>query len=427
MIMGIFAIVAFNLADTYFVSKLGTNELAAMGFIFPVVMLLAGIALGLGVGASSVISRAIGEGDDRRVRRLTTDSLILALLIVILFAVAGLATMNPLFRLLGATPEILPLIRQYMTIWYVGMVFVVVPMVGNNAIRAAGDTKTPGLIMLTAAVVNVILDPLLIFGLAGLPRLGIAGAALATVFARATTLCISLSVLHFRYRMLDFSLPRLRAVWDSWKKILYVGMPAAGTNTMVPISTGVITRLAAEFGPAAVAATGVGMKVERFALLVVMALSTILVPFIGQNWGAGKLGRVNLTQRYSYAFSFLWGILSVGVLLICAGPIAGSFSRNPDVVRIITLYLWIVPAGYGMQGICWLASASLNGINKPLISISLHVIRVFVLLIPLAWIGSQFFEMKGLLAGICIANVFAGIVSLIWVRRTLKNAWLKKA
>jgi Na+-driven multidrug efflux pump len=129
MVGGIFAITTFNLVDTFFVAQLGTDELAAMGFIFPVVMFVQSIALGLGIGTASVVSRAIGEGDHRKVRRLTTDSLILAVLLVVVFVTVGLLTINPLFTLMGATPEILPLIREYMTIWYVGMIFVTVPMV----------------------------------------------------------------------------------------------------------------------------------------------------------------------------------------------------------------------------------------------------------------------------------------------------------
>ncbi|MEL6765514.1 MAG: MATE family efflux transporter, partial [Cyanobacteria bacterium J06607_6] len=170
MVGGVFAIVAFNLADTFFVGQLGTQQLAAVSFTFPVVLLLGSLAMGLGIGASSVIARAIGEGDRDRVRRFTTNSLLLALTAVILFVLLGLATIDPLFTLLGATPEQLPLVREYMQIWYFGMVFLVVPMVGNSAIRAAGNTATPSLIMTMAAGLNILLDPLLIFGWAGFPR-----------------------------------------------------------------------------------------------------------------------------------------------------------------------------------------------------------------------------------------------------------------
>jgi putative MATE family efflux protein len=188
MILGIVSIVAFNLVDTFFVGQLGIPELAALSYTFPVVLVLGSLAIGLGTGASAVISRAIGEGNEHKVKRLTTDSLILAVLIVAAFAILGLFTIDRVFTMLGAPPNILPLIREYMRIWYIGSICVVVPMVGNSAIRAAGDTRTPGIIMMIAAVVNCIFDPLLIFGIGPFPRLEIAGAAIATVIARTTTL-----------------------------------------------------------------------------------------------------------------------------------------------------------------------------------------------------------------------------------------------
>ena len=161
MILGIVSMVAFNLADTFFVSRLGSTALAALSFTFPVVLVINSIALGMGIGASAVISRAIGEGNEDRVRRLTTDSLSLSLIIVFVFVIIGQLTLDPLFRILGATRELVPLITQYMRIWYWGMIFVVVPMVGNNAIRAGGDTKTPGFIMGAVAGLNFLIDPML--------------------------------------------------------------------------------------------------------------------------------------------------------------------------------------------------------------------------------------------------------------------------
>lgn len=421
MVMGIFAMVAFNLADTYFVAQLGTRELAAMSFTFPVVMLIHSIALGLGIGTSSVVSRAIGEGDHHKVQTLTTHSLLLAFLLVAFLVTVGLATINPLFTLLGATPDILPLIRQYMRIWYVGMVFVTVPMVGNNAIRASGDTKTPSLIMMTAAGINVILDPLLIFGLAGFPRLELAGAALATVFGRATTLVLSLSILHFREKMLDFSLRAIHNVRDSWKKVLYISVPSAATNVLIPLSMGVIVRMVAQFGTAAVAAVGAGTRVESFALMVILALGASLIPFIGQNWGARQFDRVHLAQSYSNRFTFWWGLLCVGLFLLIAAPIARLFSEDPDVVDGIIGYLWIVPLGYGLQGISLLASASFNAVNRPLAAASLSLIRMFALYIPLAYFGGQLFGLRGLFGGISLANIVAGIIALLWLAHARKR------
>jgi len=421
MIMGIFAMVVFNLADTYFVAQLGTIPLAAMSFTFPVVMVIHSVALGLGIGTSSVVARAIGEGDSRKVRRLATHSLLLAIMIVLLLVIAGLLTIEPVFTMLGATPETLPLVRQYMTVWYMGIVFVTVPMVGNNVIRATGDTKFPAMIMMFAAALNFVLDPLLIFGLAGFPRLELVGAALATVIGRAVTLVLSLSILHFREKLLDFSLPPLRAVWDSWKKILYIGIPSATTNLMVPLSSAVIIRIVSRFGTTSVAAVGAGTRVQAFAMIVVIALGTSLVPFIGQNWGAGKFDRVHRAHHLSARFSFFWGLLCVAAFFFTAEPIARLFSRDPAVIDGIVGYLWIMPIGYGMLGITNLTSASFNAINKPLVAASITLIHMFVLYVPLAYMGAVLIGFRGVFGGMSLANIVAGVMSLLIVSYARKR------
>lgn len=419
MILGILGMVIFNLVDTFFVARLGTHELAAMGFTFPVVFLVGGLALGLGMGASAVISRAIGEGDIGRVRRLTTDSLVLAVTVVSFLVAVGLATIDPLFRALGATSDVLPLIKSYMRIWYPGMVFVVVPMVGNNAIRATGDTKTPSLIMLVAVVVNLVLDPLLIFGLGPFPRLELEGAAIATVIARAVVFSVALWVLYYRDRMITLAIPELRAVWQSWRKVLYIGIPAGVSNMIVPVGMGVITRLVAAYGPEAVAGFGVAARVERFALTIIFALSSVLAPFIGQNWGARRHDRVRLAVRYSTRFSIAWG---AGMLLFLAAAgqsIASIFNDDQTVVSVITLYLWIVPISYGMWGVFRLSNTALNVLNRPLQAGLLNVVQLFVLYIPLAIAGSHLLGLRGLFGAAAVANVLSGLAAYLWLKRVL--------
>ncbi len=421
MVFGIFSMSAFHLVDKYFVGRLGTTELAAIGFTFPVVMFVASIALGLGVGASAVISRAIGEGDFGKVRRLTTDSLVLALLIVIAFVAVGLLTINPLFRLLNAGEADLPLIRRYMSIWYIGMIFVVVPMVGNNAIRASGDTFTPALIMMIGAGINVVLDWVLIFGIGPFPRLELAGAALATVIGRMATFTISLCILHFRLKMLDFSIPHLREMWESWKRILYIALPAAGIQVLLPVSMAVLTAIAAWYGKAAVAAVGVGLNLQNFAVLPLIALGSILVPFIGQNWGAGRINRVMKGQKYSYAFAFAWGLVCAAFFIVFAPSIARIFTDDQQVIESLVMFLWIVPFGYGMQAITRLIGSTFNAINQPLNAAAVNLVRIAVLFIPLAYLGARFYGLKGMFAGVLVANIVAGIISLFWVRRAFQT------
>ena len=183
MIFGLVSILLINLVDTFYISLIGVRELVAISFTFPVTFTLMSFSFGIGIGASAVISRAIGEGDHHRVQRLTTDSLLLVALIILCVAGISFISLRSIFTLMGATDESFPLIEEYMIPWLMGVVFVVIPIVGNSAIRATGDTKTPSLIMVIAAVVNAVLDPLLIFGYGPFPELGIQGAAIATVIS----------------------------------------------------------------------------------------------------------------------------------------------------------------------------------------------------------------------------------------------------
>ena len=336
MVGGILALVAYNLADTIFVSRLdeGTGEshyLAAMGFIFPVVMLIISVSLGLGTGVSSVISRTIGQGDFARVRRLTTHSLILALLVVIVFATLGLVTIDPVFRMLGAQPHMLPVIKQYMNIWYVGVVFIVIPMVGNNAIRAAGDMKLPGLIMCVGSGLNILLDPIMIFGWWGFPKMGIAGAALATVISRAVGTVLSLWVLHHRKKMLEVSRKVFHHMLESWGHIAYVAVPAAATTILFPVSLSVLTRLAADIGSPVVAAVGAGNRILAFAMIPIWALGSTLGPFVGQNWGAKNFVRAQTAANLSCGFCIVWGLFCTVVFAATAKPLASLFSERGKV------------------------------------------------------------------------------------------------
>ncbi len=419
MIFGILAMVAFHLTDTFFVAQLGTNALAAMSFTFPVVFVIHSISMGLGVGVSAVVSRVIGSGDHDQVRRLTTDSLVLAMLVVGFFVATGLLTIDPLFRLLGATDEIVPLIKSYMKIWYTGVLFVVIPMVGNSAIRATGDTKTPSLIMVAAVTVNVILDPLLIFGIGPFPRMELAGAALATVFARATALLVSLWVLGRRERMLTLVLLPIRNLIRSWRSVLYIGLPTAGTNMIVPVALGIITRMVAEYGPQPVAALGVATRIDPFALAVIFALSASLGPFVGQNLGAGRYDRIKLAVWYSHRFAVGWGLLMLAVLALSARPIASLFSDTPAVVDTTVHYLRLVPIGYGLQGVLLLSNMTLNILKKPLHAASLNLTQMFVLYIPLAFIGSRLMGVPGIFGAAAVANIVAGTVAFFWLRRVL--------
>jgi len=421
MSVGIVGMVAFNLVDTFYVGRLGTLELAAMSFTFPVVLVVSSIARGLGVGTSAVVSRAIGRGDHERIKRLTTDSLSLSLIIVLCFVIAAYATIDPLFQLLGAKGEVLVRIKSYMSIWYFGMPFVVIPMVGNNAIRATGDMKTPTAIMFVAICVNLVLDPVLIFGLGPFPRMGLPGAALSTVIARAVTMMAAILVLGKREKMITLKQPHLREVFRTWKQVLFIGLPAAATFIIIPLSVGFITRLVSAYGASAVAGLGVANRIETFALTLIAALSNVLVPFVGQNSGAGKISRIEKSVRYSHLFSLGWGVLLFLIFLFLGKPIAGIFNKDPDVIGTTVLYLGIISLSYGCQGIVQLNSSIFNALRKPIHAAGLSLMRIICFLIPFAFLGSCLFGISGIFAAVAVANVSVALISYFLIRVLLKS------
>ena len=421
MLFGIMGMVIFNLIDTVYVGRLGTEELAALSFTFPVVMVVTSIGLGIGVGASSLISFAIGEGNHSKVQRITSDSLVLSLLLVAVFITVGYFTIDPLFTALGATPSILILIRQYMEIWYLGVPFVIVPMVGSNALRATGDMKTPAAIMLTIVVVNIILDPLLIFGLGPFPQLGLKGAAIATVFARGLSLFMGLYFLHFRDNMLTFKSPGFAEVMRSWKALLSIALPAAGARIIVPIAIGVVTQLISQYGSAPVAAYGAASRAEFFIMAIIMAIGSVMNPFVGQNIGANKVDRAKDALNQGMRFAILWGGGSFILLFFIAEPVASLFSTEQEVIDNIALYLQIVPLGYALRGVFDIIANVLNVLRKPLLSAGLIFTQMILLIVPLIYLGSSLYGIRGIFYGLVVANIIAGTIAYFTLRWQIKN------
>ncbi len=426
MLLGMMGIVIFNLVDTYFVGKLGVQELAAMSFTFPIVMILNSLSHGVGVGTSSIISRNIIGTERSEVKMMSSRAILLGVIIVLIFVILGLFTIRPVFSLLGAKGHILDYIEDYMEIWFLGVPFVIIPMIGNNIVRATGDTFTPGMLMVMSGVINIILDPIFIFGLGSFPAMGIKGAALATVIARSSGLIFILIILIRREKLLTIRLGKLRNIMNTWKKVIYIAGPASFAMLITPISIAFITRLLAGFGEEAVAAFGVASRVEMFILMVISALGSVLIIFVGQNLSKHKFDRIYKALNYSMIFSLMWGAGSFIVLLISGEHIAYLFSENTEVVEIAKNYFYIIGASYGFQGLVMLSTAAYNGINKPYPSAIFSIIRMLVLYVPLAWVLSQLFNISGIFWAGLIANIIVGILSFIFLHKSVRKLESKK-
>jgi putative MATE family efflux protein len=414
MVFALVSMLLFNLTDTYFVAQLGKNQLAALTFTFPVVLFFVSLALGIGTGTSALVSRAIGEGNREKVQRFTTDSLILIFIISLFVVSLGLVTIEPLFSFFGAEGQILAYVKEYMVIWYIGVIFVMIPMVGNNAIRATGDTKTPSLIMGVAVVVNVILDPIFIFGWGPVPAMGIKGAAWATLISRATTLVAALHILGSREKMISYKLPALKIMFNSFTQVLKIGIPTALTRILFPIGTGVITKMVAVHGVAAVAAFGIGTRIEALAIAPLMALSSVVGPFVGQNAGANSYSRIKTAVKGSNKFVFLYGFILWGIISLFAEQLITIFNKEAEVIEIGKYYLWISTSALAFIGLHMLSATVLNVLRRPVKSGVISITQMFVLYIPLAWLLADYSGLHGIFwAGVISYLIVSYIATLI--------------
>jgi putative MATE family efflux protein len=421
MVWGILSVVVVNLTDTYFVGQLGTEPLAAMGFGFPVVMFVFSLGIGLSAGAGSVIARGLGSGDHERTKRLTTDGLVLSFLIAAALSALGLLTIDPVFRLLGADDAVMPHIRDYMVWWYIGAPCLIVSMVGNGAVRAGGDTKWPSIIMIASAVINAVLDPILIFGLFGAPRLEIAGAAIATTISRVITLGVMVWILHHREDLIAWTRMRLDAFVASARPILHVGGAAAVNQMLNPLAQAALVAFVAAYGAEAVAGYGVATKIEGFLLVVLYAVSSVVGPIAGQNLTAGHRDRVEEVFAVSLRFSLIFGALAALAMFALAETIAEAFNPDPAVTGVAVLYLFIVPWSYAGHGLVMNAVAWLNGLGKPGPSLGLTILRMAVLMVPLAFAGGLLFGPWGVFAGVALANAASGAAAVMAVRRIART------
>ena len=419
MIFGMITLMMFNIVDTFFISLLGTEPLAAVSFTFPVTFTVISLAIGLGIGTSAVIAKALGSNKIDEARFDASISLMVGVVLVIVLSSVGYLLIDPIFTLLGAGAQVLPLIHEYMNVWFIGSVFLITPMIGNSVLRASGDTKTPSIVMGGAGLINAVLDPILIFGFGPVPALGIQGAAIASVVAWSVAVVIILYILAVKKRLLSLKAGK-QTVTGAIRKILKIGLPAAGANMLTPVAMAVMTALVAHHGPEAVAAFGVGSRIESIASILVLALSMTLPPFVSQNFGAGKLCRVKEAYTGTLKFVMVWQFAIYVLLIAFSGVISQLFGKEQAVIDVIKLFIYTIPLSYGLQGVIILSNSSFNALHKPMYALVLSVIRLFIFYVPFAYIGNEIAGLLGLFIGAALGNLFTAIVAYKWFMKKLE-------
>jgi putative MATE family efflux protein len=421
MLAGTFAMTMYNLTNAWFVAMLGTEALAAISFTFPVVMLLMFLTRGLSSGAMTLVASALGADKKRKAAALTTYTLALTVCFALVMSVAGLLTIRPLFSLLGASGETLNLTERYMEIWYAGAAVMALHIVVSDLIISSGNTRVVSLLMVGSTVLNILLDMALILGMFGMPRLGIVGAALATLITQAAALAAACYILFVRMRLLEIRRMRTATLLTAWRKILTFSIPGSLGMILTPVSAAIITRLVADYGDEAVAALGVAGRIEMFAFMIPMTVGISLIPFIAQNYGAGRMDRIRQARRGTMTFALLYGVFIGVMFLLFAEPMAGIFSSERRVIDVLCSYIYITCMGYGMLEIHRYAGFVMTGAHEPVQASVLNIIRAAVLLIPLSLLGSFLAGLEGIFWGRLATDLLAGAIGIWWSGRVISS------
>ena len=419
MVWALLAIISVQLVDTYFISLIGKTELTGMSFTFPVTMLISHLVFGLNVAMSSVISRMIGEKNMRDAKRITLHGIILAFIVASIIAIISYLALDPLFRMLGADETTLHVIYDYMPIWLLASALLAIPVNANSAIRAAGDTFMPSLVMITIALTNLVLAPVLIFGWFGLPALGVFGAGLSTLLAYVCGLVLALYILIIKKDMLPRDGLHLSSFGDSTRRLAVIAIPVGISNIITPAMSAVVVAVLATHGPEAVAAFGVVSRVEAFSLLVVIALALGMAPIVGQNWGAGLYARVHETIKASIAINFIWSFCVAFVFAIGAHTIGAQFTNDPLILHYIVLYFWMVPITYAFGNLVFGWSSAFNAMGLPKKAFIMIAVKSIALTIPAIYLGSAFYGVAGVFFGLALVNILSGVVFHVLSQRSL--------
>lgn len=422
MVIGIVAVFFFNLVDTFFIGLLGTKSLAAVSFTMPIAMVMMNLAIGLGIASSALISIAVGGKKHHLAQHYVAASLLLTLVIASIMVLLGWVFNDELFILLGADRELLPLIWDFMKFWWPGAWVMMFMIVINSSMRAVGNTKLPSMMMLGSAVLNAVLDPILIFGFGPIEGMGISGAALASTICWAIVVLVMIFSLA-KIDLLSWGKLTLQELVNIWKRLMLVGIPAMVTNVLVPVASGFLLAMVAPMGEQAVAAFGVGARLEPFSIVVILALTSTIPVFVGQNFAAGQHERIWQVLSVAVRFILVWQ-LAVWLLLWLTSPLlANIFSQDQAVIDKIVNYLMLMPIGYAGMGIVLCANSALNALQKTGVSMLMNLVRLTALYVPLAWLGGQYYGFEGLLFGAAMGNTIAGII--VWI--LIKRAQAKEA
>jgi putative MATE family efflux protein len=349
--------------DLYFVGRLGPDAVAALSISSNAFFIHLGFSTILGTGGMALIAQAIGRKDYGHAARVFKQSIMMALIIGILETVTGVLIAPSYITFFGGTGKSLQWGIQYFQIFSISFLFMLLLYVIGNCFRGMGNTKTPMIILLQANILNIILDPILIFGWSGLPAMGVRGAAIASLISQIYALGIYMYFIFIKGAYIDVKGP-----WRLSRSIvgnsLYIGIPSGMNHFLLAANLLITYRVISIYGTAALASIGIGFRILQGIYIPVIALASATAAIIGQNFGANQYFRITGTLWRAWAISMGFMICCTVISRLFPEDLIGIFSNDPDVIHFGVIYLEIFSLGYVMVGTFMIAASAFQGLGK---------------------------------------------------------------
>ena len=417
---------AYQLIDTFWVGRLGTDAIAAVSISFPIIFLIVSLGGGLSVSGTILVAQYKGKKDKKAVDHIAGQTLLMVFIVSVILSVFGYFLSPFLVSLMGVESNVFSNAVSYMRISFIGMIFMFTYMVFQSLMRGVGDVKTPMYIVFGTVILNLILDPLFIFGYWFIPALGVAGAAVATIGTQGISAVIGVILLLRGKHQIHLRLNNLKPDIPLIKKMFRLGAPASIEQSTRSLGMIIMTFLVASFGTLTLAAYGIGGRILSFIILPALGLSMATSTLVGQNIGAGKIKRAEKIAKLSSLTSFIILTL-VGILFFFfAEQISAIFIPGElETIQATALFIKIMALTFGFIGVQMSLNGAFRGSGNTIIPLVLSIIALWILRFPLAYILSKHTSLAelGIWIAFPVANVIAAIITIIWFA---KGTWKQK-
>ncbi len=406
-IIGMSSNALYNVVDSIFIGRLGTTALGAVAIAFPIFALIGAIGISFGMGAASFVSRRLGAGDRPSADRALSAAVVSVIVIGLSISAVGLVFLEPLLRLFGATDTIVPYAMQYARVLVAGSTIIMLKICFNNVVRAEGNTRWSMIGMVTGAGLNIVLDPILIFG-AGL---GITGAAWATIISQSVSLALLAGYFVLKRSYVRFNLLRFRLPLAHYREIVWVGTPMFFRQALASMGIALLNTLAAPYGDAAVGALGIALRVMIFGMMPVYGFGQGYQPMAGYNYGAGYYRRLFGVVRLSLTWTTVYATALAALLVSLAPTVVRFFSADPEVVAIGARGMRFIFSAFPVFGVQVISMVSFQALGKPMSAMLIGLARQGLFLVPIALLLSLSIGLDGVLAAQGVSDLLTGLLA----------------